>query len=306
MVDGMTDHTVNGAPFIETRHLSYSYEDADGNRHPALRDVSLTIPKGQFLAVLGHNGSGKSTLAKLLNMILLPDDGEIYVDGELVSSSSEPDDATVFSVRRRIGMVHQNPDNQIVASVVEEDVAFGPENLGIPSAQIRERVDAALAAVGMTEYALGSTSHLSGGQKQRVAIAGIIAMTPECIIFDESTSMLDPSGRRDVMDTIKYLNRERGITIIHITHDMSEAAMADRVVVLSDGEIFLDGEPSVIFSKPDELRSVALDVPQSTSLLHELGGRIAGFRVPDRTMDAKSCASYIKSELERLGLAKRD
>ena len=302
----MTDQTVNGAPFIETRHLSYSYEDADGSRHPALRDVSLTIPKGQFLAVLGHNGSGKSTLAKLLNMILLPDDGEIYVDGELVSSSSEPDDAIVFSVRRRIGMVHQNPDNQIVASVVEEDVAFGPENLGIPSAQIRERVDAALAAVGMTEYALGSTSHLSGGQKQRVAIAGIIAMTPECIIFDESTSMLDPSGRRDVMDTIKYLNRERGITIIHITHDMSEAAMADRVVVLSDGEVFLDGEPSVIFSKPDELRSVALDVPQSTSLLHELGGRIAGFRVPDRTMDAKSCASYIKSELERLGLAKRD
>ncbi len=292
-------------PFIEVRDLAFAYEDADGRRHEALRGVSLSIPKGQFVAVLGHNGSGKSTFAKLLNMILLPDKGEIYVDGELVSSPVEPDEDTIFAVRRRIGMVHQNPDNQIVASVVEEDVAFGPENLGVAPDEIRRRVDASLDAVGMREYALATTSHLSGGQKQRVAVAGVIAMLPECIIFDESTSMLDPSGRRDVMKTIQYLNRERGITIIHITHDMSEAALADRVVVLSDGELYLDGTPDEIFSRPDKLRAVALDVPQSVSLLHELAKSVEGFRVPDCIKDAEECAEYISMEFDRLGISAR-
>ncbi len=226
-------------PYIETRGLSFSYEDTDGNLHPALEDVSIEIPRGQFVAVLGHNGSGKSTLAKLINMILIPTKGEIYVDGQLVSSPGEPDEDVIFDVRRRIGMVHQNPDNQIVASVVEEDVAFGPENLGLSPDDIRLRVDASLEAVGMRSYATSSPSRLSGGQKQRVAIAGIIAMLPECIIFDESTSMLDPAGRRDVMNTILSLNRSRGMTIIHITHDMAEAALADRVIVLSDGRVTL-------------------------------------------------------------------
>lgn len=287
------------APFIEVRGLSYSYEYAEGVRHAALNDVSLSFERGQFVAVLGHNGSGKSTLAKLLNMILLPDEGQIFVDGQLVSSQCEPDEDAVLEVRRRIGMVHQNPDNQIVASIVEEDVAFGPENLGLPPEEIRERVYASLDAVGMREYAMASPSRLSGGQKQRVAIAGIIAMLPECIIFDESTSMLDPSGRREVMNTIEKLNRERGITIIHITHDMAEASRADRVIVLSDGRVYLDGKPNDIFSRVEELRAVALDVPQSTALLHTLRGN--GIRQPDGTFDAASCAGYIRDELDRLG-----
>ena len=291
-------------PFIETRGLSYSYEDADGVRHAALTDVSLSIGKGEFVAVLGHNGSGKSTLAKLLNMILLPDAGQIFVDGQLVSSRDEPDEDTIFEVRRRIGMVHQNPDNQIVASIVEEDVAFGPENLGLPPEEIRERVYASLDAVGMREYAMASPSRLSGGQKQRIAIAGIIAMLPECIIFDESTSMLDPSGRREVMNTIEKLNRERGITIIHITHDMAEAARADRVIILSDGRIYLDGKPNDIFSRVEALRAVALDVPQSTSLIYALRG--CGIRQPDDTFDAAACAVYIRDELDRLGIRQRD
>lgn len=288
--------------FIETRGLSFSYEDMEGVRHAALTDVSVSIGRGEFVAVLGHNGSGKSTFAKLLNMILIPEAGEIYVDGALVSKPGDPDDDTVFEVRRKIGMVHQNPDNQIVASIVEEDVAFGPENLGLSPDDIRLRVDASLEAVGMRGYAMSSPSRLSGGQKQRVAIAGIIAMLPECIIFDESTSMLDPSGRREVMNTILSLNRERGITIIHITHDMAEAALADRVIVLSDGRVCLDGEPDDIFARVEELRAVSLDVPQSTALLYELRG--LGLRLPTKTLDAAACAHYIKSELERLGWKK--
>ncbi len=285
--------------FIETRGLKFAYEDADGVRHTALDGISLSFERGEFTAILGHNGSGKSTFAKLLNMILIPDEGEIYVDGKLVSSHEEPDEDTVFEVRRRIGMVHQNPDNQIVASVVEEDVAFGPENLGIPPEEIRARVDGALDAVGMRKYALSSPSHLSGGQKQRVAVAGIIAMLPECIIFDESTSMLDPSGRREVMDTILKLNRERGITIIHITHEMEEAALADRVVVFSEGRVCLDGKPGEIFSRAEELRAVSLDVPQSTALLYELRG--LGVRQLPETPDAGACARHIRDELLRLG-----
>ncbi len=285
--------------FIKTVGLSYSYDGYDGEgRVTALSDVSLEIERGSFVAVLGHNGSGKSTFAKLLNMILIPDSGEIYVDGELVSSAGEPDEDTVFSVRRKIGMVHQNPDNQIVSSIVEEDIAFGPENLGVPAPEIRDRVDAALAAVGMTEYARHSPSRLSGGQKQRIAIAGIIAMMPECIIFDESTAMLDPVGRKEVMDTVGELNREHGITVIHITHDMSEAALADRIIVLDHGHVYLDGTPSEVFMRVPELRSIGLDVPQSTALLYELSQH--GFMFPKGVFSAEETAEYISSELSRL------
>lgn len=284
--------------FIKTEKLTYSYEDAEtGAKITAVRGVSLEIERGTFIAVLGHNGSGKSTFAKLLNMILTPESGEIYVDGELVSSSEEPDMETVFSVRRKIGMVHQNPDNQIVSSIVEEDVAFGPENLGVPSAEIRKRVDDALSAVGMTEYAKHSPTRLSGGQKQRIAIAGIIAMMPECIIFDESTAMLDPVGRDEVLDTIEKLNREFGMTVILITHDMSEAARADRVVVLDHGEVALDGTPREVFSKVETLRKLGLDVPQSTALLYEL--RDYGFDFAGGQFTAKECAEYIKSVLDK-------
>ena len=284
--------------FIKTEDLTYSYEDAEtGAKITAVRGVSLEIERGTFTAVLGHNGSGKSTFAKLLNMILTPESGEIYVDGALVSTSEEPDMETVFSVRRKIGMVHQNPDNQIVSSIVEEDVAFGPENLGVPSAEIRKRVDEALSAVGMTEYAKHSPTRLSGGQKQRIAIAGIIAMMPECIIFDESTAMLDPVGRDEVLDTIEMLNRDFGMTVILITHDMSEAARADRIVVLDHGEVALDGTPREVFSKVETLRELGLDVPQSTALLYEL--RDYGFDFTGGQFTAKECAEYIKSVLDK-------
>ncbi len=296
---------MNGDIFIKTVGLSYSYDGYDTeDRVTALSDVSLEIERGSFVAVLGHNGSGKSTFAKLLNMILIPDSGEIYVDGELVSHAGEPDADTVFAVRRKVGMVHQNPDNQIVSSIVEEDIAFGPENLGVPSAEIRKRVDGALAAVGMSDYARHSPSHLSGGQKQRVAIAGIIAMMPECIIFDESTAMLDPVGRGEVMDTIGRLNRELGITIIHITHDMSEAAMADRIIVLDHGRVFIDGTPAEVFSHVAELRRIGLDVPQSTALLYELSCH--GFDFPKGVFSAKETAEHIKNELDRMKGARHE
>lgn len=288
---------MNGKSFIKTENLTYSYEDAEtGAKITALRGISLEIERGSFVAVLGHNGSGKSTFAKLLNMILTPESGEIYVDGELVSSSEEADMETVFSVRRKIGMVHQNPDNQIVSSVIEEDVAFGPENLGVPSDEIRRRVDEALEAVGMTEYAKHSPSRLSGGQKQRVAIAGIIAMMPECIIFDESTAMLDPVGRSEVLGTIEKLKNELGITVILITHDMSEAARAERIIVLDHGRVYLDGTPTEVFSKVEKLRKAGLDVPQSTALLYEL--RDLGFDHTKGNFTAHDCAVYIKSVLD--------
>lgn len=296
---------MNGDIFIKTVGLSYSYDDFDSaSRKLALSDVSVEIERGSFVAVLGHNGSGKSTFAKLLNMILTPDAGEIYVDGELVSRAGEPDENTVFSVRKKIGMVHQNPDNQIVSSIVEEDVAFGPENLGVPSDQIRSRVDDALAVVGMSDYARHSPSRLSGGQKQRIAIAGIIAMMPECIILDESTAMLDPVGRDEVMETVAKLNKERGITVINITHDMSEATMADRVIVLDHGRIFADGTPADVFMHVSELRSIGLDVPQTTALLYELSQH--GFEFPRGVFDAKQTAKFIKNELDRLKGARNE
>ncbi|MGI6201790.1 MAG: energy-coupling factor transporter ATPase [Eubacteriales bacterium] len=269
-------------PFIKAENLCFSYDiTEDGGPHrelPVIKNVSFEIKRGDFVVILGHNGSGKSTLAKLLNLILSPTSGKIYIDGRDITDPSMTED-DIFDIRRKIGMVFQNPDNQLVATVVEEDVAFGPENLGIPPDEIRRRVDEALAVVGMQAYARHSPHQLSGGQKQRVAIAGIIAMLPECIVFDESTAMLDPSGRKEVMNTIISLNRDRGITVLHITHNMDEAVLADRVIVIDDGVIFLDGTPREVFSHVGELQSVGLDVPQVTELLHELS--LDGITMPD-------------------------
>ena len=259
---------------ITLDNVSFRYPDAGRD---ALSGVSLSIEAGSFIAVLGHNGSGKSTLAKLLNAILVPTEGTVTVKG--MDTRSEEN---LLNVRRTVGMVFQNPDNQIVATVVEEDVAFGPENLGVPPEQIRARVDAALEAVGMTEFARHSPHQLSGGQKQRVAIAGVIAMEPRCIIFDESTAMLDPQGRAEVMRTIGRLNREKGITVLHITHNMNEAIEADRVIVINDGRICLDDKPRRVFSHLSQLGEMGLDVPQVTELVAALSE--SGFRASDGSL----------------------
>ena len=282
----------NKTPFIKIENVWFSYDgDDEGERLPAvIKDVSLEIEKGSFVALLGHNGSGKSTLAKLINLVLYPTEGKIYIDGTDITAETLTED-DLYGIRRRIGMVFQNPDNQLVATVVEEDVAFGPENLGIEPSEIRKRVDEALETVNMSEYKKHSPHQLSGGQKQRVAIAGIIAMLPECIIFDESTAMLDPGGRKDVMDTIEYLNREKGITVIHITHNMDEAVRADRVVVINDGKIFLDGTPKEVFSRVQELRTVGLDVPQVTELFYELSYR--GIDIDYSELDEEKCAEAL-------------
>ena len=257
---------MNGS-FIKTENLCFSYSDED--KVGVLKGLSIEIERGSFVAVLGHNGSGKSTFAKLLNMILRPTSGKIYIDGTDITREDMTDDE-VYDLRKKIGMVFQNPDNQLVATIVEEDIAFGPENLGVPGPEIRERVDDALAIVGMTEYARHSPHQLSGGQKQRIAIAGIIAMEPQCIIFDESTAMLDPTGRAEVMNTIDRLNKERGITVIHITHNMNEAVLADRVIVMNDGEVALDGTPEEVFANVELLKEFGLGVPQVTELFFEL------------------------------------
>jgi energy-coupling factor transport system ATP-binding protein len=259
----------NTTPYITLRNVNFSYELEEGVKLSALKNINLDIYKGEFVAVLGHNGSGKSTLAKLLNMILAPDSGTIIVDGKDITSKDMTED-DVFDVRRHVGMVFQNPDNQLVATIVEEDIAFGCENLGIPPKEIRQRVDDALKTVGMTEFARHEPHQLSGGQKQRIAIAGIIAMLPDTIIFDESTAMLDPAGRDEVMKTISSLNRDRGITVLHITHNMSEAIEADRVIVINDGEVYMDGTPAEVFSQVEKLKSVGLDVPQVTELIWRL------------------------------------
>ncbi|MBO5682872.1 MAG: energy-coupling factor transporter ATPase [Clostridia bacterium] len=281
-------------PFIKVENISYSYKGDTGRDIPVLRGLSVDIDEGEFVAVLGRNGSGKSTFAKLLNMIHTPIEGKIYIDGKDITDENMTEEE-VFSLRKKVGMVFQNPDNQLVATVVEEDVAFGPENLGVPSAEIRRIVDEALATVGMSKYARHEPYRLSGGQKQRVAIAGIIAMTPKCIIFDESTAMLDPVGRREVMASIKKLNSELGITIIMITHYMDEAAMAKRVLVLDDGGIALDGAPSEIFEKEDILRSMGLDVPQCTSLVHRL--REAGIELCGDASTPEAAADLIANAL---------
>ena len=287
---------MNSDSYIKIENLSYSYDDDEAVDVSVLKDVSFEVKKGEFLAVLGHNGSGKSTLAKLLNMILEPTGGKIYIDGKDITDPDMTED-DVFALRREVGMVFQNPDNQLVATIVEEDVAFGPENLGIEPAEIRKRVDDALSVVGMSEYAENEPARLSGGQKQRVAIAGILAMSPSCMIFDESTAMLDPLGRREIMDTIEKLNRERGITVIMITHYMDEAARANRIIVLDDGEILMDGTPAEIFSQPKRLKAAGLDVPQCVSLVHALKAK--GINIEGECYTPDACARAIAAALEK-------
>ena len=247
---------------IETKYLTFSYSEGTT---AALDDVNIQIREGEFTAILGHNGSGKSTLAKHFNGILLPSGGKVYVDG-----LDTADDSKLFDIRKTAGMVFQNPDNQIVATVVEEDVAFACENLGLPWAELRKRVDDALAAVGMTEFANHAPHLLSGGQKQRIAIAGVLAMQPRVIIMDEPTAMLDPAGRADVMETIKELNRQKGMTVVLITHHMDEAAQADRVIVMKQGQVALDGTPKEVFAQVETMQALSLTVPQTVEILHGL------------------------------------
>ena len=285
-------------PFIKIENLSYTYEEEDANASPVLKELSLEIEKGEFVAVLGHNGSGKSTLAKLINMILLPTSGKIFVKGKDITLENMSD-GELLELRKTVGMVFQNPDNQLVATVVEDDVAFGPENLGVPSRKIRERVDKVLRDVGMLEYAKHEPHRLSGGQKQRIAIAGIIAMQPECMIFDESTAMLDPSGRRDVIKTIETLNQERDITVIAITHYMNEAARADRVIIINDGKVAMDGTPNEIFSHGERLAQYGLDVPQGTALIHRLRER--GISLDGDCTTPEQCADTICAALAGKG-----
>ena len=282
-------------PFIRVEGLSYLYEEENITPSLVLKDVSLQINKGEFVAVLGHNGSGKSTLAKLLNMILVPTAGKIYVDGKDITADDISDE-DMLALRKTVGMVFQNPDNQLVATIVEDDVAFGPENLGMPSADIRKRVDEVLSIVGMTDYAKHEPHRLSGGQKQRIAIAGVLAMLPECIIFDESTAMLDPLGRKDVMNAIEKLNREMGITVIMITHYMDEAARADRIIVLDDGKILLDGTPSSVFEQEDVLKACGLAIPQCTELIHKM--RNEGIELDGECVTLDDCVSLILNSLE--------
>ncbi len=275
---------------IQTENLTFHYAFEEGEAPTVLDGVSLSVQPGEFVAVLGHNGSGKSTLAKHFNAILLPSGGKVYVDG-----IDTCDEEKLLDVRRQVGMVFQNPDNQIVASVVEEDVAFGPENLGAPSEEIRERVDSALATVRMSEYARHAPHLLSGGQKQRVAIAGVLAMRPRCIVLDEPTAMLDPVGRKEVIDTVRRLNREQNITVVLITHHMDEAAQADRLIVMHDGHIVADDSPALVFQNVDGLRSLGLEVPEPVALLYEL--RQAGVDVPLTALTVDECAGILKELL---------
>ena len=272
----------------QAKQLWFHYTDENGERTSPdiLKDISLSIDKGDFVALLGHNGSGKSTFAKHMNAILLPSAGTMTVDG-----IDTKDESQRFTLRSHVGMVFQNPDNQIVATIVEEDVAFGPENLGIPPQEIRERVDDALKAVEMYDYREHAPSQLSGGQKQRVAIAGIIAMRPDCIVLDEPTAMLDPSGRREVMNTIHMLNREYGITIVLITHYMEEAAQANRVVVMDDGKVVLDNTPKEVFSHVETLKKIGLDVPQVTELAYRL--QQAGCPVDVHMISEEECVASL-------------
>ena len=268
---------------IEIQNVSYAYEDAAAK---ALNNVSLTINDGEFVAVVGHNGSGKSTLAKHLNALLLPTEGKVLVDG-----MDTADEADTLSIRQRVGMVFQNPDNQLVTTIVEEDVAFGPENIGVPGTEIRARVDRALAAVGMEKYAHSAPNMLSGGQKQRIAIAGMLAMQPKVLVLDEATAMLDPIGRQEVLSTIHRLNREKGITVILITHHMNEAEDADRVIVMDDGKVAMDGTPKEVFTQVDHLRAMGLTAPDTVDLLDRL--RKDGLDVPLDALTVEECADAI-------------
>ena len=272
---------------IETKDLTFSYPADEGEEPvPALRGVDLAIERGSFVVVLGHNGSGKSTLAKTFNGVLLPSGGKVYVKG-----MDTCDENLLLAIRRTVGMVFQNPDNQIVANVVEEDVAFAPENLGVPTEEIRRRVDEALRLVDMSAFVRHAPHLLSGGQKQRIAIAGVIAMEPACIVLDEATAMLDPVGRREVLTAVHRLNRERGTTVVLITHHMNEAEDADRVIVMDDGRVAMDGTPREIFTRVEELRAMGLTVPDTVDLLDRL--RRDGWDVPLDALTAEACADAV-------------
>ena len=277
---------------ITVEHLAFAYPGVEGQAGvPVFEDLSLTIERGSFVAILGTNGCGKSTLAKHFNSILLPSGGKVYVGG---IDTSDP--GRIMAVRRCVGMVFQNPDNQIVANVVEEDVAFGPENLGIASPEIRRRVDKALKQVGMYEYREHAPHLLSGGQKQRIAIAGVIALEPKCIVLDEPTAMLDPRGRADVMETILRLNREKGITVVLITHHMDEAAMAQRVLVLHQGKVLSDGTPKEVFSQVEKLHTIGLAAPETVELCWELNKK--GYRLPLDELNPQECAQVLRDWLK--------
>lgn len=275
---------------IDAKNISFSYDEDEPKRY-AIKDLDLHIEKGSFVAVLGHNGSGKSTLAKTFNGILLPEGGNVYVLG-----MDTKDENKIFDIRSSAGMVFQNPDNQMVAAIVEDEVAFAPENLGVAPEEIRRRVDECLSVVNMSEFAKSSPSRLSGGQKQRVAIAAVLAMEPECIILDEPTAMLDPKGRREVIKTIKELNKTRNMTVVLITHFMEEAALADRVVVISRGKIVMDDVPKEIFSQVDRIKELGLDVPQVTELIFEL--KKQGLELPDDVITVEECIDAILEKIK--------
>ena len=272
---------------LETKDLTFYYPAEEGREATAaLKEVTLQIEKGSFVVVLGHNGSGKSTLAKHMNAVVLPSSGKVYVEGR-----DTCDENLLLEIRRRVGMVFQNPDNQIVANVVEEDVAFAPENLGVPTEEIRRRVDNALAAVGMSEFTRHAPHLLSGGQKQRIAIAGVIAMEPECIVLDEATAMLDPVGRRDVLSTIHRLNRELGMTVVLITHHMNEAEDADRVIVMNRGQVAMDGTPRQVFARVAELKKLGLAAPHTVELMAQLNR--CGVLLPLEALSVEECADEL-------------
>ncbi len=278
---------------IQTENVQFAYPAEEGAAAPlALDGVTLSIARGSFVVVLGHNGSGKSTLAKTFNGVLLPSGGRVLVEG-----MDTRDEEKLLAIRQRVGMVFQNPDNQIVANVVEEDVAFAPENLGVPTEEIRRRVDDALAAVGMSEFVRHAPHLLSGGQKQRIAIAGVLAMEPACIVLDEATAMLDPVGRREVLSTVHRLNREKGITVVLITHHMDEAEEADRVVVMDDGKVAMDGTPREVFTQVDALRSMGLTVPDTVDLLDRL--RRDGVDVPLDALTVEACADAVFAAMKK-------